>query len=147
MPLGIIVSQTSTISGNTYESYYKYVIAGEAITIGRWCNETFDIPYEIEMGYDAVSAALNTGQSGGGIAMTAFADATYGWVLVEGVWVDASTHVTRSNAGTVEHLQAVAATGVLSDAAISDNAGNVGIYTIDDIAIVFPMGSRGAHAS
>lgn len=144
-PLGTIVEQVATLSGQTYVSRYQYVVAGEAITVGRFCNETYDVPFEIEMGTDAT--ALKLYQSGGGIALVAMANAEYGWILYDGVWVDAATHVTRSNSGAVEVMRAVAATGVISDEAIGDNPLNIGMYTATDVAILSPPEGRGAHAT
>lgn len=133
-PLGTKVWRDVTHSGKKYRNCYQYVVAGEALTAGRYCEFNGDTPYEVDN--DLTSTQQNI--CGAGMAMAAATAGQHIWVLVEGV-----DTINTWSAGAFQSIQANATTGALTGSAFADADRNVGFVTVDNVAILAPPAAAG----
>lgn len=135
--MGLCVEQVVTHAGKRYKNKYRYCVAGGAITAGVYCQYNGDTPFEVVVGLTATTS----NKLGCGVAMATLAAGEFGWFLVEGV----ETLGTYAVAA-LSDLRADHTTGALTAETAAQNDGNVGIVTIDDVAILFPPGQIGFAA-
>jgi hypothetical protein len=136
-PLGILVPHDITHLGKRYRNWYRYVVAGGTITRGRYCEYNGDTPFEVVNTNTAGRGNL----LGCGIAQATAASGEYFWAMEQGV--DA---INTYSVSALSGLQAAAADGTMAAATISTNEQlNVGIVTIDDVAILWGPGRAGFY--
>lgn len=132
--IGHVIEQFITHAGKRYLNKYRYCKAGEAITAGVYCEMDGTTPWEVVEGLTSTRA----NQLGVGVAQAELADGEYGWFLTEGVETQGTYAVA-----SLSDLRANATTGAMTAETHAQNALNVGIVTIDDVAILHPPGQIG----